>query len=344
MEKGDGAANGVSDPQGTCEVVRGKRPPRLWPRIFAYFVAYAILQPASRRYANGPECGGSPGKFVVAILLLESALTALVVSFSFRRSRRSPPPVQNPDQYEDPRWPGLASGVVNQLVVAATLYYISVTPTLLGGVVALRAWSLCASGMVDLVLHCRRRIRRAPGTLDAVAFVLALAAAVAPLVLDHRAKSTTAGSNVLLFVYIVAYVARLWLITLYKQRRADDRFEGTWFHREMMAAAALLPILIPWAVAVGALETAAHPWAPLLASAVLVVSYGATTILGYADRPAIFGMVITRCASILAGILATLTLMPTGGQRARPIDFGAAGIVIVAIGCLAVSERRRRRE
>jgi hypothetical protein len=310
-----------------------------WLAALGYFLCYVPYAALTKGLTDGT---GDSGFAVLPLATVASVLAAaafLAATGWWRAARWRTTP------WRDARLT-ILSGVCSSAIIATTtLAYTFASTSVLLMVLLLRGGVLVVAPIVDAASG--RRIR--------LASWLALAASLAGVAVaalgggDYRLAPVAALD---VAVYLVAYFVRL--RTMSHLAKTPDRATTLRYfaQEQMVSTPALLIALAAWAalgrgavageLAAGFAQTGG---AALGALAVGVLSQG-TGIFGalvlLSPRENTFSVPLNRAASLLAGVCAQLGLVALGVAGIRGAELAGAGLVMLAVGFLAVRDRRAR--
>lgn len=340
---------------------RAVTPPSLPLLCGGYFVFY-VLTGVTVKYFQGPRAEGYPGledgTFLVYSTAGGSALCLLICValgwFSLGSGRRTtllglPVPAELPAL--------LASGVCAAVIIPATTLLYSLPISVMVAMVMMRGSIIIVSRLVDSALVWQGLRRASVRWEENAAVAFALLALVIPLFESSDLEMSPAAAGIFVS-YVAAYAVRLYLMNRFKLSGSaavggDSRF---YFAGEQ-AVATVVMLVAAGAVAGGALPGptgdamraawSAPPdvWPLALAAggAYGMVAFFSVFIFLQPGRSATFSGLVNRLTSLVAGTTATVcSHYWLGGKAPERADWAALGVIGIAVGFLALAERRKQ--
>jgi hypothetical protein len=341
---------------------------RLIQLCLGYFVFYVITGVAVKYFLGSPELGfpGMKGPEYLVYSTAGGSAIAIAVVVALRWWRLQS---VRPVRFAGLRFPYellviVPSGVCTAVVIPTTTLMYMLPISVMVAMVIMRGSVIVISRAVDAIqirqglLHKRVYGEENVAVLFAIAAVAVNVFGAGPGGFDFlRSKPamTILGS------YVVAYSIRIYIMNWYKNTagRGVKRDNRMFFGVEQIAASATLvlaavvvyhsPTLFGAGGEVvetfrGAIATPHPQWTGgiLSGTAFGIVAFFSVFLFMFKGRTATFAGLVNRLTSLIAGTTATLIFhFAFGGRFPRPKDWISLGLILVAIGFLTRSERKR---
>ncbi|MBZ0268375.1 hypothetical protein K8I85_09490 [bacterium] len=341
---------------------------RLIQLCIGYFVFYVVTGVSVKYFLGSPE-HGLPGMDGTEYLVYSTAggsalaiLVVLVLRWYRLESIRTVTVggVRFPSEYAYI----IPSGVCTAVVIPTTTLMYTLPISVMVAMVIMRGSVIVISRVVDSIQIRQGLLDKKVYAEENIAVVFAIAA-----VAVHMLFTTEGGFDFLhstpalaiLGSYIVAYSFRIYIMNYYKNTHARKHKQDNkaFFGVEQISASITLvlatvlvfhsPGLFGWSgepleAFRGAFTAprAVWPWAMLSGTAFGAVAFFSVFLFMFKGRTATFAGLVNRLTSLLAGTAATVIFsVGFGGSSPRSRDWISLAFILVAIGFLTRSERRR---
>jgi len=327
------------------------REPSVWLWAFGYFAAYAPYSALTKALTSGllegvPKLSGTA---LLPISVLASALGMYVMLTALGWWGYATPWQVGGLTLRRPRLLTLVSGAcTSAIVLTTTLAYTFDGVSIVFAMLLMRGGVLVIAPFVDLL--AKRHVR----WFSWLALALSVASLLAAFAGDGGLAITVVAA-IDIGVYLVSYFVKLWIMSG-AAKSVDLATNRRYFVEEQMVATPL-GVVVLFIVAllgqdelrVGFFELWEHPALPWVV-VVGVLSqgtgvFGALVLLSPQENT--YCVPVNRASSVLAGVLATLSLAVLWGQRfPATSEWVGAGLILAAILALSIPpllEKRRRR-
>lgn len=257
----------------------------------------------------------------------------------------------------------IPSGICTAIVIPTTTLMYMLLKSVMVAMVIMRASVIVISRLVDEAQIRQGILKKTVYWQENAAVGFAVAAAATQIFL---AKSedfdflTNAAAMAVLGAYIGAYSMRIYIMNYYKNTRPKGTtLNNKWFFSieqiaasVVMAAAALAVFLsastaapvLAFQAALAAPHASAVP-ANFAGAIYGMVAFFSVFIFMFKGRTATFAGLVNRLTSLVAGTAATLiSYFIFKGRFPSPADWASLALILVAVGFLSMSERRRVQE
>ncbi len=317
----------------------------IWGFAFGYFACYAPYSALTKAISDGslPGLARPIGGFELLPITTLASLVGMVAFLTWKRwwsyagtreifGRRVPFPG---------RWTFLSGVCTACIIGTTTLAYTFSGVSIVFMMLLMRGGLLVIAPVVDLL--SRRTVRWYSG----VALLLSLGALLVATV-DHASYAITAVALVDVLVYLASYLVRLRFMS--RLAKSNDRTEAIrYFVEEQMVATPVIVATLVVLALVGhgsiMLELRrgfVDFWSSggVLAGIVIGLLSQGTGVFGglilLDARENTFCVPVNRASSVLAGVLASLTLSTFFGARSMPrTELVGASLILAAIVVLA---------
>jgi drug/metabolite transporter (DMT)-like permease len=327
------------------------REPSVWLWAFGYFAAYAPYSALTKALTSGllegvPKLSGTA---LLPISVLASALGMYVMLTALGWWGYATPWQVGGLTLRRPRLLTLVSGAcTSAIVLTTTLAYTFDGVSIVFAMLLMRGGVLVIAPFVDLL--AKRHVR----WFSWLALALSVASLLAAFAGDGGLAITVVAA-IDIGVYLVSYFVKLRIMSG-AAKSVDLATNRRYFVEEQMVATPL-GVVVLFIVAllgqdelrVGFFELWEHPALPWVV-VVGVLSqgtgvFGALVLLSPQENT--YCVPVNRASSVLAGVLATLSLAVLWGQRfPATSEWVGAGLILAAILALSIPpllEKRRRR-
>ncbi len=251
------------------------------------------------------------------------------------------------------------SGVCTAVVIPTTTLMYTLPISVMVAMVIMRGAVIIISRVVDAIqIRQKILVRRVYGE-ENIAVVFALGALSIPLFAaggdGHFDFVGNPAAMSILGAYVTAYAIRIYIMNYYKNTRpkgakSDNR---AFFAVEQISSTLTLALVTvvfvsafdnPVAAEIkDAFVAPKNLWVGAsLAGAVFGIgAFFSVFIFMFKGRTATFAGLVNRLTSLVAGTMATLLFVPFGGKWPKLTDWGALGLILVAVYFLTRAERRR---
>lgn len=333
------------------------RAPSLLALCAGYFAFY-VLTGVSVKYFQGPASAGYPGLADGTFLIYSTAggsglcLIICVALGWFKLGSGRTTTLFGVTMPEELR-ALIPSGICAAVIIPATTLLYSLPISVMVAMVMMRGSIIIVSRLVDTVLVLQGKRKSAVRWEENAAVAFALLAVMIPLFQSSDLELNTAA--VLIFVsYVGAYAVRLYLMNRFKLEglKGDSRF---YFAGEQAVASVVL-LLAAGMIAAGGLATplgdsmraawlappSVWPLALMAGAAYGMVAFFSVFIFLQPGRSATFAGLVNRLTSLVAGTVATAcSHFWLGGRAPANADWMALAVIGIAVGFLALGERRK---
>lgn len=324
----------------------GERPkagPSIWIWAFGYFAAYAPYSALTKALSDGQLGDKVPGNRILPVSTMASFIAMLVFVFATGwwrvASRRKVGSLEVPTPT---RWTALSGLCGATILTTTTLAYTIEGVSIVFMMLLMRGGVLLMAPLVDALSG--RKVR----WYSWLALGLTLASlGVATL---GRAELKFSGLAILnVVLYLSAYFVRLRFMSRLAKSDSPDVTKRYFVEEQFVSTpAALLALAVLGLIGSGGLEEfrrgfVEFPFTPQVSWAVLigVLSqgtgiFGALVLLDKSENS--FSVPVNRASSVLAGVLATLSMFALG--LGKPLDLHegiGAAIVVLAILVLSIA-------
>lgn len=254
----------------------------------------------------------------------------------------------------------IPSGLCTAIVIPTTTLMYMLLKSVMVAMVIMRASVIVISRLVDEVQIRQGILKKTVYWQENAGVVFAVAAAATQIFLakseDFDFLHNPAAMTVLC-TYISAYSVRIYIMNYYKNTRpAGAPLNNKWFFAieqiaasvAMLVAAVVVYNSASTAAPVAAFQAAlASPHAAVLPANLAGAVYGMVAffsvfIFMFKGRTATFAGLVNRLTSLVAGTTATLvSYFLFKGRFPSVADWASLALILVAVGFLSMSERRR---
>lgn len=327
-------------------MTHGERPsrgPSIWWWAFGYFAAYAPYSALTKALSDGQLGAKVPGNRILPVSTTASFLAMAVFVFAtgwWRVATR-----RRMGSFEVPfptRWTALSGLCGATILTTTTLAYTIEGVSIVFMMLLMRGGVLAMAPLVDSLSG--RKVR----WYSWVALALTLASlAVATL---GRVELKFSGFAILnVSLYLLAYFIRLRFMSHLAKSDAPDVTKRYFVEEQLVSTPAALVVLAAFAlIGTPSFEDFRRgftelPWSPQVGWAVLigVLSqgtgiFGALVLLDKSENS--FSVPVNRASSVLAGVLATLSMFALGLGKPLALQEGlGAALVVAAIIVLSLA-------
>ncbi len=322
-----------------------RRAVSIWVWAFGYFAAYAPYSMLTKALSDGRLGPKVPGNMILPISTFSSFIAAIVFLFATGWWRSATPFVIGGLTLPRPTLFTTLSGLCGATILTTTtLAYTFDGVSIVFMMLLMRGGVLIMAPIVDAI--SKRRVRAASWVALGLTLMSLLVAVVGR---DTGPRiSLIAGLNVA--AYLGAYFVRLQFMSKLAKSDSADATQRYFVEEQLVSTPAAFGALVLLAV-IGAGHalneiregftslpfTSMWPWAVLIG----VLSqgtgiFGALVLLDKSENS--FSVPVNRASSVIAGVVATLTLHFAWGGPPLDISEGiGAGLVMLAIVILSIN-------
>ncbi len=340
----------------SAEPTAQRAPPLL--ALCAGYFAFYVMTGVSVKYFQGPASAGYPGLADGTFLIYSTAggsglclLICLALGWFKLGSGRTTRilGVTVPEEFRAL----IPSGICAAVIIPATTLLYSLPISVMVAMVMMRGSIIIVSRLVDATLKWQGKRTSVLRWEENAAVGFALLAVMIPLFESKELKLNAAA--ILIFVsYVGAYAVRLYLMNRFKLEglKGDSRF---YFAGEQAVATVVL-LAAAGLIAAGALTgplgdamrtawlapPSVWPLALVAGAAYGMVAFFSVFIFLQPGRSATFAGLVNRLTSLVAGTVATsCSHFWLGGKAPAQSDWASLAVIGVAVGFLALGERRK---
>lgn len=350
--------------QSEPAAVTSRAPPL--PALCAGYFGFYVITGIAVKYFEGPSSKGYPGladgTFLVYSTAGGSALCILICIalgwFKLGSGRRTM--IFGLSVPEEVR-ALIPSGLCAAVIIPATTLLYSLPISVMVAMVMMRGSIIIVSRLVDATLHWQGLRRGTVRWEENAAVVFALLALCIPLV-ESPTLELNAAAMAIFGSYVSAYALRLYLMNRFKLQAAADpagggaRGDNRFYFAGEQAVATVVMVAAALAVAGGmvhgplgdamraAWQVPSVVWPQALAAGAAygMVAFFSVFIFLQPGRSATFAGLVNRLTSLVAGTVATLcSHLWLGGKAPANADWASLAVIGVAVGFLALAERRK---
>ncbi len=347
---------------------------RLLQLCIGYFGFYTISNVALKYFINGKLAHHAASvmkenEFLVYQNIGGSAIClAVIFALGWYRLQSNGPtrwgPITVPQEYSYL----LPSGVFTAVVIVTTtlMYELPINPMV--AMIIMRGAVIVISRLVDFIQIRQGILKKVVYWQENVAVLFAIGGVCAKLLGGKKGNEFefvhSSAAMTILGSYIAAYSGRIYIMNYFKNTRAKGvrQDNNGFFGIEQLAASATMiaaavfvfysPSLMGWHTEKieefrGAIITfkPMWGWAVLAGCTYGAVAFFSVFIFIFKGTTATFAGLVNRLTSLLAGTAATLVIwLALGGDRPATDDWGAFGLILIAVAFLTIAERRRSAE
>jgi len=344
---------------------------RLIQLCFWYFVFYVITG-VTVKYFLGSADRGLPGMAGVQFLVYSTvggtslALFVVLVGRWFRMESIKPirlGPISFPSEYLYI----IPSGVCTAVIIPTTTLMYTLPISVMVAMVIMRGSVIVISRVVDAIQIKQGLLHKKVYLEENIAVVFALAAVAVHTFFAGEGGFDFIGSKAAMSIlgsYIVAYSLRIYIMNYYKNTRGKGKKlnNKAFFAVEQVSAAMTLLLagilvfhsatLFKWSGEMlelyrGAIIDPQPKWPGAIVAGMAfgAVAFFSVFLFMFKGRTATFAGLVNRLTSLIAGTVSTLIFhYAYGGTFPKPRDWVSLAFILIAIGFLSVSERKRTQE
>ncbi|MGH2569827.1 MAG: hypothetical protein ACRDGR_01290 [bacterium] len=337
---------------------------RLLQLCVGYFFFY-LLTGVAVKYFRGPTDRGLPGMSEIEYLVYStfgsaSVVLGVVVALRWWKLRSLNPKTLGPWTVPGELAYLVPSGVCTAIVIPTTLLMYTLPISVMVAMVIMRGSIIVISRIVDSIQIRQGLLDRKVYAEENIAVGFAIAAVGGHVLMSPEGGFEflrSAAAMSILATYIVAYSIRIYIMNYYKNTHGRGRPQDNrpFFGIEQLAASATLTVAslaLFHGTGGGELiesyrEAIRTPHAMWKEATISGLPFGAAAFFSvflflFQGRTATFAGLVNRLTSLIAGTAATLVFhWGFGGSFPALWDWISLGLILVAIGFLTASERRR---
>lgn len=317
----------------------------IWAYAFGYFACYAPYSALTKAMTDGrlPGMKRPVGGFELLPITTVASLAAMLVFITYMgwwKYARSTS-VLGLRVPRPSRWTFLSGVSTAGIIATTTLAYTFNGVSIVFMMLLMRGGMLVLAPVVDVL--SKRRVRWYSGVALALSLAALLVATVGPARIE-----LTAIATVDVIVYLAAYLVRLRFMSRLAKSNERERSIAYFVEEQMVAT----PVIVLALVAVAVVGHGSHMlevrrgflelWdsGGVIAAVVIGLLSQGTGVFGglilLDGRENSFCVPVNRASSILAGVLASLTLgWLVGAPPLSGSEYAGAGLIVLAIAALA---------